>query len=258
MHLNTIKLAFPLALVLFISSFAGAQRIYYNRDGEIIDSSGAYYRYEVREVLPSHHIYVKFFAHGDTLTSEGAYSVFTKSDKTAEGLHKYYNRNTGNLHYSREYAAGKIVGDLRSYYPSGALKRIEHYKDGKVDGGECFREDGSTMPYTPFEVQPQYPGGENAMLQMVVDNVKYPALARENGIEGIAIVSFVVNTDGSLSDIQIVRDPGGGCGMEAVRVVSKMAKWTPGQLDDQPVKVKFHLPVRFKLEGRSPRKKNKR
>ncbi len=92
---------------------------------------------------------------------------------------------------------------------------------------------------------------------MLINNLKYPQLARENGIEGSAIVSFVINKDGSLSDVQLVKDPGGGCGAEAVRVVSLMGNWNPGLQDDAPVKVKFHLPVRFKLEGRSPRKKNK-
>lgn len=101
-----------------------------------------------------------------------------------------------------------------------------------------------------FGVQkpPSFPGGENELMLFLAKNIKYPALANENRIQGSVHLSFVVNKDGTVSDVTIVRDIGGGCGKEAVRVVSNMPKWSPGEANGHPVKVRYRLPVRFKLE----------
>ena len=90
---------------------------------------------------------------------------------------------------------------------------------------------------------------EEQMLKFIYGNIKYPAIARENGIEGKAILQFVVEKDGSVTGIKVLREPGGGCGKEADRVVKMMPKWIPGRQRGQPVKVQYTLPVRFKLEG---------
>ena len=90
-------------------------------------------------------------------------------------------------------------------------------------------------------------------MSYVYDNIKYPAIAREMGIEGMVVVSFVVDKDGSIVDLKILRDPGAGCGKEAARVVKLMnrlsQKWTPGKQRGQAVKVRYNLPVRFRLNG---------
>lgn len=115
------------------------------------------------------------------------------------------------------------------------------------------------------EQMPRFPGCENEadkaakdacaqkkMLEYVYKNIKYPAIARENGIQGRAVVQFVVEKDGSITDARILRDPGAGTGAEALRVVNSMnsmpAKWTPGRQRGKPVRVQFTLPVSFKLE----------
>ena len=104
--------------------------------------------------------------------------------------------------------------------------------------------------YETFDIQklPSFPGGEAELQKFLRDNISYPAIARENNIQGTVALSFVVNKDGSISGITVLKDPGGGCGKEAVRVVGQMPKWTPGEANGNPVKVKFTLPVRFRLE----------
>jgi periplasmic protein TonB len=104
--------------------------------------------------------------------------------------------------------------------------------------------------YELFDIQkqPSFPGGEVELQKFLRDNIKYPALARENNIQGTAALSFVVNKDGSISDVVILKDPGGGCGKEAVRVVQSMPRWSPGEANGNAVKVKFTLPVKFRLE----------
>jgi protein TonB len=97
------------------------------------------------------------------------------------------------------------------------------------------------------ETPPQFPGGAAALLKFLSENLKYPPLAKENGIEGRVILNFIVEKDGSLSDVRIVRDIGGGCGKEAVRLVQAMPKYLPGKQNGQAVRVKYTLPVAFKL-----------
>jgi len=90
------------------------------------------------------------------------------------------------------------------------------------------------------------------LLDYLYREIDYPALARANGIEGMAVVQFVVEPDGSISEIKLLRDPGAGCGKAAVRVVKQMnkmgEKWTPGRQRGRPVRVLYTLPVKFKLK----------
>ena len=89
---------------------------------------------------------------------------------------------------------------------------------------------------------------EEKMLQFIYSNIKYPAIARENGVEGRAVIKFVVEKDGSITSPEIARDIGAGCGAEAMRVVQLMPKWEPGKQRGRAVRVQFNLPVQFKLE----------
>jgi protein TonB len=104
--------------------------------------------------------------------------------------------------------------------------------------------------YEMFDIQkpPSFPGGEKELLKFLSENIKYPPLARENNIQGTVALTFVVGKNGQVSDVQIVKDIGGGCGKEAVRVVQSMPKWNPGEANGNAVKVRFTLPVRFRLE----------
>lgn len=105
--------------------------------------------------------------------------------------------------------------------------------------------------YELFDIQkpPSFPGGEKELFKYLSENIKYPALARENNLQGRVTLTFVVNKDGRISDVTILKDPvGGGCGKEAVRVVNEMPRWVPGEANGNPVKVRYTLPVMFRLE----------
>ncbi|MDW8287053.1 MAG: energy transducer TonB [Flammeovirgaceae bacterium] len=91
-------------------------------------------------------------------------------------------------------------------------------------------------------------GGMSAFLKWVAENIKYPAQARRMNIEGKVVVQFVVDKDGSLTDIKVLRGIGGGCDEEAVRVLQKAAKWKPGKQRGKPVKQRMSLPISFKLQ----------
>ena len=98
------------------------------------------------------------------------------------------------------------------------------------------------------DVMPEYPGGDQAMMQFVADNVKYPQEAIDKEISGRVMVGFVVEKDGSISDVKVVKGIGGGCDEEAVRVVNAMPKWKPGMDKGKPVRVSYMMPFSFKLQ----------
>jgi len=106
--------------------------------------------------------------------------------------------------------------------------------------------------YQIVEKMPSFPGGDKEMLNFLYTNIKYPAAAKANDIQGMVVLSFIVNNDGSISDIEVLRDIGGGCGDEAARVTGLMPKWQPGMQNDQNVRVEYKLPVRFKLTDDTP------
>ncbi len=95
--------------------------------------------------------------------------------------------------------------------------------------------------------KPEFPGGEEALMVYLAENLKYPRVALENNIQGIVVVRFVVDTEGRISSVEILKDIGGGCGAEAARVISSMPRWTPGEHNGVKVNVRFVLPVRFQL-----------
>ena len=110
-------------------------------------------------------------------------------------------------------------------------------------------EEEEEVVFVVVESMPEFPGGQQALFKYLGDNVKYPVIAQENGIQGRVICQFVVNKDGSIVDIEVVRSGGDpSLDKEAVRVVKSMPKWKPGKQRGKPVRVKFTLPVNFKLQ----------
>ncbi len=98
------------------------------------------------------------------------------------------------------------------------------------------------------EEDPEYPGGMEELYKFVGKNLQYPALAKENNITGRVYVSFVVEKDGSVSKVKVLKEIGGGCGNEAMRVVKMMPKWKPGKQHGRAVRTQFTLPVMFELQ----------
>lgn len=99
--------------------------------------------------------------------------------------------------------------------------------------------------YSIVSEQPSFPGGMQEMMKFISENRKYPAEAKAKDIHGKVIVAFVVERDGSLSDVKIRRGIGYGCDEEAIRVIKSMPKWTPGKQNGKAVRVSFMLPVTF-------------
>lgn len=103
------------------------------------------------------------------------------------------------------------------------------------------------MVFDVVEVMPQFPGGQIAMLKYIMENIKYPEQAMKEGIQGRVAVRFIVEKDGSISDVKPILSVHPLLNKEAVRVVESMPKWTPGKQNGKPVRVRFNVPVMFKL-----------
>ena len=98
------------------------------------------------------------------------------------------------------------------------------------------------------EQQPLFPGGQGALMQFLHDNIKYPVVAQENGVQGRVTVQFVVEKDGSITDVHVLRGVDPSLDKEAVRVVKSMPRWTPGKQNGTTVRVNYRLPVLFRLQ----------
>ncbi len=109
-------------------------------------------------------------------------------------------------------------------------------------------EEDNTI-FMVVEQAPEFPGGMQKLMRYLGENVKYPVIAQENGIQGRAICQFVVNRDGSIVDVVVVRSAGdASLDKEAIRLIKTMPKWTPGKQRGKAVRVKFTLPVNFRLQ----------
>ena len=98
-----------------------------------------------------------------------------------------------------------------------------------------------------IEEKPEFPGGEAAMFQWIAKNIKYPEIAKENGVQGKVFVQFVIGKDGKVTDVQVVRGVDPSLDKEAVRVIQSMPTWKPGKQRGKAVKVSFQIPINFKL-----------
>lgn len=121
---------------------------------------------------------------------------------------------------------------------------IEEYVAPEIEEEEVVEQE----IFQIVEEMPSFPGGEQKLMEYVGKNVKYPQIARESGIKGRVFVSFVVEPDGSVSNVKVLRGIGGGCDEEAMRVVKSMPKWKPGKQRGKAVRVSYMLPVNFQLQ----------
>ena len=119
---------------------------------------------------------------------------------------------------------------------------------GKVKHAETGgRYEGRVYDLGTVETAPEFPGGQRKLLRLIKKNINYPAKARVNKIEGRVYVSFVVERNGDINGIQVIRGIGGGCDEEAIRVLRTTAPWQPGTIGGKPVRTAYTLPIKFKL-----------
>jgi TonB family protein len=156
-----------------------------------------------------------------------------------------WNGDTSAIHKFVRKCGGKV--DTISYDENNNISKTKiHHQTIKMtlNSGRVVHEDSV---YFIADQMPQFPGGDNELLEFITKNIHYPATARTKKIQGRVYIQFVVERDGSVRRAKIIKRIGGGCDEEALRVVQAMPKWSPGKVHGTPVQVQFTLPVKFSL-----------
>jgi TonB family protein len=185
-----------------------------------------------------------YFKSGKIRTQKD-YAVY--KDRKLDGKLKEWFES-GQIRKDIDYKDGKKNGQLFTYWANGKLKRADTYENDTLIQGKCMTSEGSDMSYYDYEKIAGFPGGINALIQYLRNEIRYPKYANRAGIEGRVLVGFVVNKDGTLSGIKIIESVFNELDEEAMRVVKKMPKWEPGMEDGEAVRVAFHLPIKFQLQ----------
>ena len=123
---------------------------------------------------------------------------------------------------------------------------VKHVEE-KIAEPEPVKEE-ETKVFDVVEQMPSFPGGPSALMQYLYSNIKYPVVAEENGVQGRVVCTFVVEKDGSITDVRVVKSVDPSLDKEAVRVVKSMPKWIPGKQNGSAVRVKYTVPVTFRLQ----------
>jgi protein TonB len=131
----------------------------------------------------------------------------------------------------------------------GTNEGVETDMGGSYDDGTGWIDDvvPEEQIFTIAEEMPSFPGGEAELFKYLGKNIMYPEIANSAGISGVVYMTFVVNKDGTLRDVKVLRGIGGGCDEEAMRVVKNMPAWKPGKQRGKSVTVQYNLPIRFTL-----------
>jgi TonB family protein len=163
---------------------------------------------------------------------------------------------TGIVFAQEKKEEPKSLGDSRGLSPQQTKEEQEKATQEKAMKSSQASSSGEQV-YNAVEKMPTFPGGDEARIDFMMKNLKYPEQAKKNGVQGKVFVTFIVETDGSLTNVKVMRGIGAGCDEEAVRVIKLMPKWTPGIEKGKPVKVQFVLPIKFALGEKSDADKDK-
>ena len=209
------------------------------------------------------------------------YQVVEQMPEFPGGHKELVNFISSNLQYPAEACRAKTQGKVVVTFvvePDGSVTNVgiakgvakilddeairvvsmsPKWKPGKIGGKPVrvqynlpitFKLDDVESVHEHVEQMPEFPGGQKALLKFLENNVRYPAVAFANKIQGRTIVSFVVEPDGSVDNVEVAKSSSSVLDEEAVRVVKKFPKWKPGMIDGKPVRVKYCVPVNFKLQ----------
>lgn len=160
---------------------------------------------------------------------------------------EWFENNTVKLRAT--YNDGELNGEFLTYWPNGIQRRKDLFKKGKLIEGNCYDSIGNKLSkYFPYETMPEFPGGDERLFMFLGKEVKYPVKAQERGIQGRVVTQFFVDTDGRIIDIKIIKNVQDDLDTEAFRVINSMPNWKPGTIEGQKVRVKYVLPINFRLQ----------
>ncbi len=186
----------------------------------------------------------KYYSSSGFITSEGNYLENKK-----EGLWVGYYENAIDIWYKENYKNDTLEGLQYYYYQNGSLKRKDSTIRGEIKMGHCYTSSGSDTAYFPFRKDPKFVGGEQARALFIQNNIKYPFNAEKKNIQGMVILSFIVEMDGSISEVKLVQGVHPLLNEEAIKVTKSMPPWIPAKIDGKATRAQFNMPILFKLRS---------
>ena len=163
------------------------------------------------------------------------------------GRYIEYSSNFENVLSEGSVLNGLKEGEWKGQ-PNDSVKYVCTYNKGIIKKGLSHTKSGQEYSFSELEVDPMFKGGIKAFHKFLRQNVHYPAIAKENDVQGIVYISFVVEKDGSLTNIRVVRNIGSGCDEEAVRAIELSSPWMPGTLYGIPIHILYTMPISFTLQ----------
>lgn len=176
-------------------------------------------------------------------TSEDFYDNGKRTGKSSRWT------ENGILSETLEFTDDLRNGESLRFYNNGQTLSKMVYRNDTLVSKAYWNEDGSTYEADSsfVEEMPEFSGGQKAFIKFLQSNLSYPKRAQRKGIEGRVVLQFIVNTDGSVTDVSIVKSVDPEIDAEALRIVSIMPRWSPGRQNGKPVTVRYTLPLTFKL-----------
>ena len=231
---------------LFGQPLMGQDTLFYNDLDQKVTSSEEYFYYKIIEYKsePDVDVVAKSYYKNGTKKSVYPYVDFEKNIYHGT-IEKYFEN--GNLKSEVEYVNGKKNGILKTYFEDGSLKRDDVMKDNELISGHFYNAQGEEIEHVAYEIMPSYPGGDQMMLRDLYGSMNYPAAARKRGIQGMVVVSFIVEKDGSHSEYTVVKSAHETLNEESIRAVKALKNFIPGYHDGEAVRVSFNIPIRYKL-----------
>jgi len=187
---------------------------------------------------------------------QGKLKLITCNDSTGKAL---ADNGSGTwIKYSSDFKSIAEQGDVDGGYEKGEWKGIlsdsvyyvRNYNRGVITTAACYDNKGHQYPFTYADNIPEFKGGTNGFMQFLIRTVRYPTDARQDGEQGRVILTFCVENDGSLTDIEVLKSAGKSLDKEAIRVMKLSPIWTPAHKGGIPVGCQYSVPLSFTLAGR--------
>ncbi len=251
MNFKKLLVCFMFSLPLLIFS---QETIYLDKKGKPVKliSEADVYKVILHDSIADSILIEKEYTLSDQIISERRY--YEKGPKDSEfktmifeGLSMYWYDN-GQLKQEVNYKNNMFDGTIKTYWKDGQLKRNDLYNADKLVEGICYDSLGNKVEYYPYQVMPHFTGGDKMMFLYLSHNVRYPVRAQRNKIQGRVITQFVIDAEGEIVDVKVVKSINPDLDAEALRVVRNMPNWIPGNQDGEKVRVKYTLPISFKLQ----------
>jgi len=263
-------LLFTFLLFLFNSFAQLDKRVYLNKDFDTCSIAQARYYTEFKRSEIDQHvagnaykldgslIRVITFLNDSLNNLDGPYYTFYDNGQMEDSMFFINDELNGNfrsffesgqLKAKGNYIEGDFQDSLLTFYPSGNKKRVDFYSKGELIEGSFFDEKGMILPYEKFYVEAAYPGGNEAMMKFIMENVVYPEDAIIYEIEGKVFIQFIVDSLGNVKKPKVVKSISPILSEAAIDVIDKMPNWIPGRIDGENYDSYFELPINFELDG---------